>query len=97
MYKIGVIGDFENAAYFGAAGFEYFCPGEREELGQIVDRLIKNEYAVIFVSDKYYGQLQNVKSGYLPAIVPLPIDCNLGIGKDRLKTRLGGAVGINFN
>lgn len=98
MYKVGIIGDFENVAYFGAIGMETFSPKAPEDTSKIIERLAKNDFAVIFVSEKYYGAAEKAVKKYaetaLPAIIPLPCGGSpQGIGRRQMKQFVERAVG----
>ncbi len=99
MHKMGVVGDFEDVAYFSAAGCTCFYPKAEKNATEIVKELAKNDYAVIFVSDEYYAQTEVVRKKYLglPIIVPLPLGKNFGTGRELLAQRLKGAAGISID
>ncbi|MDD6214748.1 MAG: V-type ATP synthase subunit F [Firmicutes bacterium] len=101
MYKVGIIGDFENVAYFGAIGMETFSPKAPEDTSKIIERLAKNDFAVIFVSEKYYSAAEKAVQTYadatLPAIVPLPCGgISQGIAREQMKQFVERAVGSDI-
>ena len=98
MYKIGVIGDFENTAYFKTAGVITRYPKKSEDAKTMAKELIAEGCGVIFVSDKYYREIdaEKYQKSYLPAIIALPIDEDLGIGRDDIGKQLNRAAGLNI-
>ena len=71
MYKVAAVGDFESIAYFGAIGVETFFPASHEEADRLIKKLSENGYAIILVTEKYYGNIR-FENESLPAVVPLP-------------------------
>ena len=94
MYRIAVIGNFEDIAYFGAIGVETFFPKSRKEAEKLIKKLSKSGYAVIFVTEEYYpeGIFENE---FLPAVVPIGSG-KLGIATDRLGEYVSRAIGSDM-
>lgn len=94
MYRIAVIGEFEDIAYFGTIGVETFFSNSRKEAEKLIKRLSKNGYAVIFVTEEYYSA-GIFESELLPAVVPLDSG-NSSIGADRLSEYVRRAIGSDM-
>lgn len=94
MYKIAAIGDFESIAYFGAIGVDTFFPDSKKEADKLIKKLAKNEYAVIFVAEKYYGNVC-FENEFLPAVVPL-VSGEENFGSERLSKFVRRAIGSDM-
>ncbi len=93
MYKVAAIGDFESIAYFGAIGVETFFPASHKEADKLIKKLSLNGYAIILVTEKYYGNIR-FENELLPAVVPLPgKDMSQ---KDRLDAFVKRAIGTDM-
>lgn len=100
MHKIGVLGDFENTAYFSIMGAEVFFPKNGEEAAEIVKKLASGGYAAVFVSEKYFEYVvaENYTGADSPAIVPLPLAGeSLGTGINRMKMYTRSAAGADIS
>ena len=101
MYKIGVIGDRESILGFKAVGLDVFPCDEPEEAKRTLKRIAKEDYAIIYVTEKLYQYMEKEVAEYvdsrLPAIIPIPgKDGNLGIGMSSLKKSVERAVGADI-
>lgn len=76
MYKTAVIGNYEGVCGFAAAGAEVFGADNAAEAEQVLRRLIKEQYAIIFIYENYIEKMprlfEKYKKSPLPAIVPIP-------------------------
>lgn len=104
MHKIGVVGDYESVCGFSALGLDTFCAEDAQSAYQIVKRLVKNTYAIIYVIEEYAQEMPELYEKYsemqTPAIVPIPSARGTnGFGMDRVKRSVNRAVGsdIIFN
>lgn len=73
--KIAVIGDKDSVLAFKAVGVEPFAAGNMFEANDTL-RKIKDEYAVIFVTEDLCEQiadtLNKLKSRAYPVVIPIP-------------------------
>ncbi len=104
MHKIGVVGDYESVCGFSALGLDTFYAEDAQSAYQIVKRLVKNIYGIIYVIEEYMEELSEVYEKYsemqIPAIVPIPSAKGaMGFGMERVKRNVNRAVGsdIIFN
>ena len=101
MYKIGVIGDRDSVLGFKAVGLDvYPCPSV-DEAKKILNKIAKEEYAIIFITEGFAKDMPDVMEYYkvrnLPAIVPIPgMDGNYGIGFKSLKKSVERAIGADI-
>ena len=51
MRKVAVVGDRDSVLAFEALGIEVFTPTEDHEIRNTIERLARNDYAVIFMTD----------------------------------------------
>lgn len=101
MHKVAVVGDRESVLGFRALGLEVYTPENKEEARRIVDRLAKEECAVIYLTERLALQIQETVDRYngelLPAIILIPDrDGSLGIGSKAIRDRVEKAVGHNI-
>lgn len=101
MYKIGVIGDRESVLGFKAVGLDVFPCDEADEAKRTLKKIAKEDYAIIYVTEKLYQHMEKEVAEYvdsrLPAIIPIPgKDGNTGIGMDSLKKSVERAVGADI-
>ncbi|NEU04959.1 MULTISPECIES: V-type ATP synthase subunit F [Clostridium] len=101
MHKIGVIGDKDSVLAFKAIGVDVFPVVEVEEARKAIDRLARNEYAVIFITEQLAQHLEETIERYtrelLPSIILIPSNQgSLNIGKKRVSDNVEKAVGVNI-
>lgn len=101
MYKIGVIGDRESILGFKAVGLDVFPCDEVETAKRTLKKIAKEDYAIIYVIEKFYQYMEKEVAEYtdsrLPAIIPIPgKDGNMGIGMDSLRKSVERAVGADI-
>ena len=101
MHKIGVIGNRESVLGFKAVGLETFPCNTAEEAGSTLSKIVKEGYAIIFITETYAKELNDLMNRYkyhqLPVIVPIPgADGNHGVGFDILKKSVEHAVGADI-
>lgn len=96
MYKIAAVGDFEETAYFGIIGAETFFPKSQKDAKRIIKELTNENYAIIFVSDRYLREIDNTKA-CLPAIVSLPDKSGENAGRAALGEYIKRAAGSDIN
>lgn len=103
MHKIGVIGDKDSVLCFKAFGLDVFpvIESEAEENRKIVDRMAREGYGIIFVTEQIAESINETISRYdkevTPAIILIPGNKgSLGIGLKRIRNNVEKAVGINI-
>jgi len=57
MYKIALIGDKDTIIGFKLLGVSLFPVTSKDEALEVLDKLVKEEYAVIFVTEDIAGQI----------------------------------------
>ena len=76
MYKIGVIGGRESVLGFKAVGLDVFPAAESEEAKSILRRLVKEGYAIIYITEvlakDMAEEIDKYKDSRLPAIISIP-------------------------
>lgn len=99
--KIGVVGDKDSVLAFKALGIDVFPVVSDDEARKTVDRLAKNDYAVIFVTEQVAVGIEETIERYtrevLPAIILIPSNQGtLNIGMKRISDNVEKAVGVNI-
>ena len=101
MYRIGIIGDRESVLGFKAVGLEVFPCDQADEAKKVLKRIAKEDYAIIYVTEKLFQYLGEEVDSYIdskiPAIIPIPSkDGNMGIGMSNVKKAVERAVGADI-
>ncbi len=102
MHKIAVMGDKDSILGFKAIGFDiYPTAGIKEEKATLLDSLVKDGYALIYITEDAASDIMDViskyRSGYFPAIILIPgSKGSLGIGKRFVKESIEKAVGADI-
>ena len=101
MYKIAVIGDKDSVLAFMALGIDVFIAYEKEETRDIVDKLSRKDYGVIFITEQLAAKIPSTIKRYdekiIPAIILIPSNQGtLGIGINNLNKNVEKAVGANI-
>jgi len=103
MLKIGVIGDKDSVLCFRAFGFDVFAAveTETEQNRRLVDRLAREDYGILFITEQVAQPLLDTVDRYnqniSPAIILIPSNTgSLGIGLQRIKDNVERAVGMNI-
>lgn len=101
MYKIAVIGDKDSVLAFMALGIDVFIAYEKEETRDIVDKLSRKDYGVIFITEqlavKIPATIKRYDEKIIPAIILIPSNQGtLGIGINNLNKNVEKAVGANI-
>ncbi|MEN3190719.1 MAG: V-type ATP synthase subunit F [Atribacterota bacterium] len=86
MYKIALVGDRDSIIGFQLLGISIFSVTNKEEAINILNELIKEKYAVIFITEEIASQISNkieeLQKKYLISITIIPNKLerkNLGI------------------
>ena len=101
MYSIGVIGDKDSILGFKALGLSVFPVTEPEEAEEILHRLAREQFAVIYVTEQIAKDIVSSIDKYsdrrFPAIIPVPGNQGvLGIGMEGVKKSVERAVGADI-
>lgn len=102
MYKkIGVVGDKDSVLAFKALGIDVFPVVGADEARIAVDKLAKNDYAVIFVTEQVAQEIEETIERYtkqvLPAVILIPSNQGtLNIGMKKISDSVEKAVGVNI-
>ncbi len=101
MYKIAVIGDKSSILPFNSVGLDIFIVYEKDEARRTVDRLAKEDYGIIFITEELAGlipqTIQRYKESLLPSIIPIPSNRGtLGIGMEEINKNVEKAIGSNI-
>jgi V/A-type H+-transporting ATPase subunit F len=101
MYKIAVMGDTDSVLGFKALGLEV-CPVNTPEEGhEALQRMAKENYAIIYMTEQLASQLSadiaKYQDALTPAIILIPgTEGSLGIGMANVKTAVERAVGADI-
>ncbi|MDD3831232.1 MAG: V-type ATP synthase subunit F [Clostridia bacterium] len=102
MYnRIGVIGNKDSVLAFNAVGVEVFDCTQPEHAKELIKRLSKEGFAVIFIAEQLAEQISDVvtraKTQPYPAIVAIPLDKEgTGYGMRSIKKDVEKALGIDI-
>ena len=101
MYKIGVVGDKDSILAFKAIGIEVYPVVGAEESRKTIDRLARDEYGIIFVTEQVAAEIPDTIERYdktmLPAVILIPSNQgSLNIGMKRISDNVEKAVGVNI-
>lgn len=99
--KCAVIGDRDSILLFKAVGIEVFPENDGERANQIMHRLARTGYAVIYVTETLYPKCSETISEFssqpYPAIIPIPDAMGTkGTGLKILKENVEKAVGVDI-
>lgn len=100
-HKIGVVGDKDSILPFKMLGFDVFYASEAKEARKTVDQLAKNEYGIIYLTEKLGAKIPDTIKRYdskiQPAVILIPNHTGtLNIGKQRIQDNVEKAVGQNI-
>ena len=101
MYKIAVIGDKASVLGFRALGLEVFPARDLDQAKEILHRLAREDYAVVYLTETYgagmSAELAHYKDELKPAIILIPgREGSLGIGMDNIHKSIQRAVGADI-
>ena len=101
MYKIAVIGDKDSVLAFRALGVHVFTAIEGNEARRIIDKLAKEEYGIIFVTEQLAQEIpetiQRYNNEVIPAVILIPSNRgSLNIGLDNINKNVEKSVGSNI-
>lgn len=101
MYKVGVVGDKDSILAFKAIGVDVYPVYEVEEARKTIDRMARENYGVIFVTEQIAKDLSETIERYdrqvLPAVILIPSNQGtLDIGIQKIKDNTEKAIGMNI-
>ncbi len=101
MYKIAVIGDKDSVLAFRALGVHVFTAIEGNDARRIIDKLAKEDYGIIFVTEQLAKDIpetiQRYNSEVIPAVILIPSNRgSLNIGLENINKNVEKAVGSNI-
>ena len=99
--NVAVIGDRDSVLCFKAVGVDVYPAADPAEAAEIFGRLIRDEYAVIFITEplavELDEQIQEVAYRPLPSVVLIPNSKGaLGHGSERIREVVKKAVGADI-
>lgn len=100
-YRIAVLGDKDSVLGFRALGLTVFPVETAEEAKITLHRLAKENFAVIYLTERYAAQMETdiarYKDDLTPAIILIPgKEGSLGIGMSNIKKAVERAVGADI-
>lgn len=101
MYRIGVVGDKDSILAFKVIGIDVYPVIQIDEARKTIDKLAREQYGVIFVTEQIAAQLKETIDRYdrqiLPAIILIPSNLGtLNIGMQKIRENTEKAVGMNI-
>ena len=101
MNRIGIIGDADSVLGFKAFGLDAYVCINAEDALTALNKIIKEDYGIIFITEKYYKEIEENIAKYaelrIPAIVAIPgSDGSYGIGLANVKYAVEKAVGADI-
>ena len=101
MSKIGIIGDADSVLGFKVFGLDAYACADGAEGSATLNRIAKEDYGIIFITEKYYDEMRDTIAKYeeqrIPAIVPIPgNDGSYGMGLASVKRAVEKAVGADI-
>ena len=102
MYKrAGVIGNADSVTAFKAIGLEVFAAHDAFAARELLRKLSKDHFAVIFITEEYAKAnadfLMRAKAKTYPAIIPIPTSAGgTGFGLEGVKRDIEKALGADI-
>lgn len=101
MYKTAAMGDKDSIYGFASVGLDIFPETDPQSAVKTLKRLVEDEYAVIFITEKLFSQIETETDKYkslpVPAIIPIPgVSGNNGIGMRAVSKSVEQAVGSDI-
>ena len=100
MPKIAIVGDRDTIMGFSALGLEMHAVSNPEGAAEALWRLCTPEYGVVFITENYAAQIQDVireLAGFMPPTSSLVIipghEGSLGLGQAKIKGLMEKALG----
>lgn len=101
MHKAAVMGDYDSIYGFGTLGFDIFPLEEKTEAVHQLRRLIKGQYAIIYITEslaeKINEEIEKYREQMTPAIILIPgVRGNTGAGVQGVKDSVEQAIGSDI-
>ncbi len=101
MYKIAVLGDRDSVLGFKALGLDVFFSESTDEARQILHRLARENYAIIYITEQLSQELSadiaKYKAQVTPAVILIPGKSgSMGLGELALHSAVEKAVGADI-
>lgn len=101
MYKIAVIGDYENICGFAALGLDVYGVSGIDEAEETLKRLAAGSYGIIYIDENYIEKMPQLFEKYrkmqLPAVIPIPAGGkSSGFAMAQVKKYVEQAVGSDI-
>lgn len=101
MFKVAVVGDKDSILAFKALGVDVFPVLSPEESRRAIDRLARDQYGVIFITEQAASLIPETIDRYnkimTPAVILIPSNQGtLNIGMQRISNNVEKAVGSNI-
>ena len=98
--KVGVIGDADSVTAFKAVGLEVFAAADAASARELVRRLTRENFAVLFLTEEYAKAnedlLTRAKAKTYPAIIPIPTSRgSTGFGLEGVRKDVEKALGAD--
>ncbi len=100
-YKIAVLGDRDSVLGFKALGLDVYPAETVEEARATLHRIAREDYAVIYLTERFAAQMEaeiaRYKDELTPAIILIPgKEGSFGIGMANIKKAVERAVGADI-
>ena len=101
MYKIAVVGDRDSVLGFKSLGLDVFPVNESQQAGPLINRLAKEKYTVIFVTEAVAKDIDETIDRYkrepFPAIILIPNNQgSMGLGIQGIRDSVEKAIGVDI-
>jgi len=101
MSKIAIIGDKDSVLGFKVVGVPVFAVTESEQAARLVNKLAKEDYAVLFITEPIIAEIKETIDRYrtlaYPAIIPIPNNRgSLGLGMKGIRESMEKAIGVDI-
>jgi vacuolar-type H+-ATPase subunit F/Vma7 len=97
--KVAIVGEYHLTEGFALAGLKHVFQPRLEEVEQLLERLINEQFSVIFLTPRYYKALspqfrRRLTSLSHPLVVVLP-DGSQSVSEEELRLMIKKALGID--
>lgn len=101
MHKIAVIGDEDSILGFRALGVSVFPVGSGEEADAALRAAARSDYAVIYITEGYAGEIIDTITEYsrkpLPVVLTIPdISGHEGAAMEKIRRTVEKALGADI-
>jgi V/A-type H+-transporting ATPase subunit F len=98
MYNIAMVGDSDSIIGFKLLGISLFPISNKEETIEILNKLVKDKFAVIFITEEIaiqiFEKIEELQKNNFPSIVIIPNKYeNKNLGLKILKKNIEKAIG----